>query len=531
MNRLQFYQHQHPHQQQLHQRVVLCNPQEHSPVKIEKNNRKPVLEKKEVKPQAREINNIDCGGDDSTAFTSLDDQDPSLMESSSVSTISERQGISSTPAAAAAATLRDKTKQNKGLKKSVSFDSMVVKEYPIIPGINPAVTLGVPLTIDWQPLDETIICSVDEYQESRPPPRTMVELRMPASYRYELLRRLGYSRNELLQHAKHATIVRNQRRQTDATLHLQQTQEALERSFRAVRNVTWNRAEKAKEKELLKGYLNSSEHDTAASSSTYRYPSSATFKVERSLELAKKNKEIASSTGVGMTDSNVRTADANVTASPSLDDTGTAPVARFSSASPLGRKAGVGDGGGVRKPLLSPRQSSPSTKNKAKCEISSLPFTFEEEEEHQASSQTQLEDDNDGEASITLFEAVEGNPFSLQSEADDDQVPEEKRRRPVPLQKRTVFRSRRKVNARRIDQSASVHEDSKLGASWRSSNSDYINSLGASWRSINSEGAAVPSRSDGNRTEVSKKKKTKRTRGNAARGRLVLSREYSLGSL
>jgi hypothetical protein len=136
-------------------------------------------------------------------------------------------------------------------KHRVSFQNIEIREYAIIPGDNPAVTMGVPLTIDWTPL-EKVSCELDKYELDRPqPPRTMIELRMPMLRRYHLLQKLQFSRNEINHHAKQATLARNNRKRTDATMHLEPMQERFERWWRALANATWNRSKKQQEKQWL----------------------------------------------------------------------------------------------------------------------------------------------------------------------------------------------------------------------------------------------------------------------------------------
>ncbi|KAG7374788.1 hypothetical protein IV203_013883 [Nitzschia inconspicua] len=139
--------------------------------------------------------------------------------------------------------------------RRVSFRTIEIQEYAIIPGENPAVTMGIPLTIDWTPLAR-ISCDLEQYEVQRPqPPRSMVELRIPMLQRYHMLKNLHFSHREINQHVRAATIGRNQRKRTHATLHLEPIQERLERIRRAVANATWNRSKKQQERQLLQPYV------------------------------------------------------------------------------------------------------------------------------------------------------------------------------------------------------------------------------------------------------------------------------------
>lgn len=137
---------------------------------------------------------------------------------------------------------------------SVSFSTIEIKEYPIIAGDNPSVTIGVPITIAWTPV-ETRRCTVDDYEERRQSPRSMVELRMPSSYRVDLLQRLGFTRDEILLGTKAANITRNRRRRTSETMTLAPAQEAFERMKRAVMNATVRRMAKKRERRILRNFL------------------------------------------------------------------------------------------------------------------------------------------------------------------------------------------------------------------------------------------------------------------------------------
>jgi hypothetical protein len=117
----------------------------------------------------------------------------------------------------------------------------------MIPGDNPAAIGGVPVTIQWEPVEEQLF-AVDEFEASRSTPRSMIEMRMPPSYRSDLLRRLGFSRGDVTAALKAANIVRAQRRRTAETLNFSVVQESLEKVKRATLNVTLRRGKKVQEK-------------------------------------------------------------------------------------------------------------------------------------------------------------------------------------------------------------------------------------------------------------------------------------------
>ena len=134
--------------------------------------------------------------------------------------------------------------------KKVSFSTLEIREYPICVGDNPAVTVGVPITIDWAH-DGEFTCSVEEYEEHRSNPRTMIELRMPSRCRADMLRRLGFSRQDIMQGTKSANIARNRRKRTIELLRLSLVFETIEMTKRATLNATFRRTTKKKERAFL----------------------------------------------------------------------------------------------------------------------------------------------------------------------------------------------------------------------------------------------------------------------------------------
>lgn len=139
-------------------------------------------------------------------------------------------------------------------RQRIKFSTLQIRHFPIICGDNPAVTFGCPLTIDWQ-YDDEVTLSIDEYEEGRSAPRSMIELRMPSALRERMLRELGFSRMEIQQSTKAATIARNRRKRTEETMKLAPIQEAIERAKRGALNLTIKRRAKHKETQQMKELL------------------------------------------------------------------------------------------------------------------------------------------------------------------------------------------------------------------------------------------------------------------------------------
>ena len=138
-------------------------------------------------------------------------------------------------------TTNSSTKQ----KKAVSFSTVDIRHYPIIPGINPSVPGGAPLTISWEQIDAQHR-TINDHEEERGPLRRFGPslLRIPPSKRTEILRKLGHSRLDIQTATKEATVLRNRRKRTLETLHLAPLEEAFDKMKRAILNVTVRKNDK-----------------------------------------------------------------------------------------------------------------------------------------------------------------------------------------------------------------------------------------------------------------------------------------------
>lgn len=137
----------------------------------------------------------------------------------------------------------------------VSFSQIHIREYPIIVGDNPSVLTGTPVTIDWEFVEEMEF-AVDEYEQGKPTaPRTMVELRMPASHRDAILKKQGFSLSERNHGKKMANIAKSRRRRTSETMALSKAAEQVELWTRATKNATWGRSRKQQERNYLQPFV------------------------------------------------------------------------------------------------------------------------------------------------------------------------------------------------------------------------------------------------------------------------------------
>ena len=149
--------------------------------------------------------------------------------------------------------------------KSLGFGTIRVREYPRILGDN--VTMqGPPISIAWQhETDEEY--DLDEYDAAvRETRRNHAELKMPAQMRVDLLRgpNYEYTRKEILEATKTATIARNQRKWTIERLHFQSVHETLETLKRSCK------LGKKKEKQRLLQLLDDSSSSLRVATTTTR---------------------------------------------------------------------------------------------------------------------------------------------------------------------------------------------------------------------------------------------------------------------
>jgi hypothetical protein len=158
----------------------------------------------------------------------------------------------------------------------VAFSSVEIKVYPYILGDNPSVSKGSPLTIDWEPMAVQVYDSVDAYETARGgegyAPRDHFNLLMPMELRESYIRQTDYTQTERRLARKAINISKSNRKQSVAKDDKQSKSDyKLEKSVRAIRNVTWGRSSKQKERHLIEQArhfdLDRSEHSFSDESS------------------------------------------------------------------------------------------------------------------------------------------------------------------------------------------------------------------------------------------------------------------------
>lgn len=116
-------------------------------------------------------------------------------------------------------------------ERRLRFSTLTIREYPRVLGDNVTVK-GPPLSLAWEHSDEKVY-ELEDYEEAcQYTRRTQIELKMPSKHRDEILKEIGYSRQEIQESVKKSNIARNKRKRTVETLKLQPLQEAFEKLVR-----------------------------------------------------------------------------------------------------------------------------------------------------------------------------------------------------------------------------------------------------------------------------------------------------------
>jgi hypothetical protein len=145
---------------------------------------------------------------------------------------------------------------NKGRKTefNVRFDTVTIREYPIMPGDNPGCLSGPPITIDWEHQGE-FKAAIDIYEKERPQRRTAGEICMPAGVRLMMLKDNGYTTKQILTYQKEATVIRNTRKRCNEMSHMANMTEMTEKFKRGLSNATIGRGKKQKERKFIQEAL------------------------------------------------------------------------------------------------------------------------------------------------------------------------------------------------------------------------------------------------------------------------------------
>jgi hypothetical protein len=97
---------------------------------------------------------------------------------------------------------------------SVQFDSISVHVHTVTLGDNPSVSMGPPISIEWQAM-ETFTVSVNEYEETKPISRERQEMLIPVCVRESMLRDVGFGRSDMVSATKTAHQIQVSRRKSE----------------------------------------------------------------------------------------------------------------------------------------------------------------------------------------------------------------------------------------------------------------------------------------------------------------------------
>jgi hypothetical protein len=138
--------------------------------------------------------------------------------------------------------------KNSGMKKSVSFHKLTIREYSQVPEINPSVSSGPPIGLGW---DVELEGSVDiaKYEEFRPPRRSRSELNIPASVRKTMLCQ-EHSLAEVNRATKLSNIARKQRKSTTSQQDMEKAHLFLESAGRKLKRWVQGKSTRTEQEEL-----------------------------------------------------------------------------------------------------------------------------------------------------------------------------------------------------------------------------------------------------------------------------------------
>ncbi|KAL3916448.1 MAG: hypothetical protein SGILL_005173 [Bacillariaceae sp.] len=130
--------------------------------------------------------------------------------------------------------------------KSVRFGRIVITEFPVILGDNPAVTSGAPVTIDWKPQGERNY-SIHAYERCRPIRRRRRRLLISVSNRAILLLAAGYSIDDIADASINAQQIKFSRQESmNASQYSERVSLLVENTNDALNDMVQNTGKKLK---------------------------------------------------------------------------------------------------------------------------------------------------------------------------------------------------------------------------------------------------------------------------------------------
>mmetsp|Transcript_1707 Transcript_1707/g.2720 ORF Transcript_1707/g.2720 Transcript_1707/m.2720 type:complete len:387 (+) Transcript_1707:150-1310(+) len=133
--------------------------------------------------------------------------------------------------------------------KIVIFHKVVIREYERTLGDNPSVRRGPAISIGWRHASECIILDLEEYESTRPPRRSKIEIIVPERVRYDLLKEYGFTSRDIMAATKEINITRKKRAQTaHSTEKTERAHFVLEKAGRKLKKAFGNKTKKQEAK-------------------------------------------------------------------------------------------------------------------------------------------------------------------------------------------------------------------------------------------------------------------------------------------
>lgn len=106
-----------------------------------------------------------------------------------------------------------KERRHELASRSVSFDTIDIKEFPMTLGDHPSAATGPPVTLDWEKVARERCIALDEYEASRSPRRNRKQLKLSMRDRKGILQK-QFTAEEVNKAWSEAKAIREQRRET-----------------------------------------------------------------------------------------------------------------------------------------------------------------------------------------------------------------------------------------------------------------------------------------------------------------------------
>jgi len=124
------------------------------------------------------------------------------------------------------------------LQRTVSFTKVDIREYERVLGDNPSVRTGPPLSIGWRYAPNPISMDLNAFEEGKGSPRVSSEFLVPKNVRETMLKEhADISRREMVTAVREVMKEKSRRRNTVTNLHMQKSEEKVERVKRKIKKI------------------------------------------------------------------------------------------------------------------------------------------------------------------------------------------------------------------------------------------------------------------------------------------------------